>query len=843
MKARLKDYRTVIIAGICLLILVLAIMSYDLFVQLRNLSTAKDDNTQWSISQLDIEFANLQVALAEPPTQQGYDDQHINLRFDIAMSRWSILTSKRSTAFFGSNEEAKNLTTSISEFANEASLIVDQSGPLTEERIRQLKLLIKTVRPEVRKVALLGVEIDAKRSEAQRAAFSKQFRQTGMTTIVLVILMSALMVLLNRLLIRAADRDAELLTSSELLQSTIAASLDAIVTANDKGEIIEYNAAAEGVFGWTRAQIIGKTMEGTFIPHRMRDAHHSGMDRYLKTGVPRVVGGGRVELVALRKTGEEFPVELNITAVTDSRGTKFIAYIRDISERKIAENDLIAARDRAEKTDRAKSHFLTIMSHEMRTPLNGILGVLDLLKTTDLTHDQDRYANIATASGEILLEHINEALDLTRIETGTLTLTPQVFDLKDLTEAVVMVLEPLAAEKSLSLTAHIDETLHLEFEADHIRIRQVLTNLIGNAIKFTDTGQIRLDVTGIHGPDASHIKFAVQDSGAGISADDQERVFEDFVALSLGKGRQTRGDGLGLSISRKIARQMGGDVTVDSTLHNGATFTLTLPLQRHLSGSSPSQTIQLDRHSKVRSCNALIVEDNRINRNVLRDMLERLGHTVTEAEDGAVCLERASERKFDIIFMDVSMPVMDGLDATRALRAGSGPNAQTHIVGLTAHGSEEFQEDAERSGMDNFQTKPIRLVPLMRILSNMAAAQFTHVAPLQSSSPLNEIYGLLGAEKLQDLSDRLFIEIEAFRVSLNAGTLQNEASDLAKTSHDLKGAAAQLEQLALAEFFEKIETLARSHRTPDIRACNEELAALLQQAHQSFATVLSTPSS
>ncbi|CAN0602888.1 unnamed protein product, partial [Ectocarpus sp. 12 AP-2014] len=217
----------------------------------------------------------------------------------------------------------------------------------------------------------------------------------------------------------ADQRDAELNASTARLGSTVEASLDAIVTANEAGEIVEFNTSAESIFGWSRDEILGQTMDTTIIPHHHRAAHAAGMDRYLATHDPHVLDAGRVELSALRKSGEEFPVELNITSVQSATGELFIAYLRDISVRKINEQKLIDARDKAEAMDRAKSQFLAVMSHEMRTPLNGILGVLDLMRQTKLTKKQDHYARVASASGEILLEHVNEALDITRIELGS----------------------------------------------------------------------------------------------------------------------------------------------------------------------------------------------------------------------------------------------------------------------------------------------------------------------------------------------------------------------------------------------------------------------------------------
>nr|WP_255596877.1 ATP-binding protein [Cognatishimia sp. MH4019] len=623
------------------------------------------------------------------------------------------------------------------------------------------------------------------------------------------------MLFLDRLLQRAARRDAALSVSSKQLASTVSASLDAIVTADEAGCIIGFNDSAERVFGWSREEIVGQTMEDTFIPHRMRDAHHNGMKRYLKTGKPRVVDAGRVELAALRKTGEEFPVELNITTTLDGDETIFIAYIRDISARKIDEQNLIDARDRAERTDKAKSQFLTVMSHEMRTPLNGILGVLDLLKTTSLDAKQARYARIATSSSEILLEHVNEALDITRIETGELQLTMQDFGLTGLMQGLLDLFDPLAAEKNLTITLDIEPAMRGPYHGDAGRIRQVLTNLIGNAVKFTADGGITLRVTGIHGSDTSSLRFEVEDTGIGIPADQQEQVFEDFFALARSEGRQVRGDGLGLSISRRIARAMNGDVTLKSTERAGSVFTLTLPLQRKEPISDKKGPVAEETTVPAPPCNVLIVEDNSINRSVLGDMLTAMGHTVHEAINGAECVQKAQVEPYDVIFMDISMPVMDGIEATQKLRNGSGANASTHIVGLTAHGREEYRERAVAAGMDRFHTKPIRLDALHGIIAEVTSGQLSKLDTTRFPEALVEMISVLGHTKVASIADKFMTELMAFVVELRAAGDAPDMAALAEAAHKAKGAASLLGQGDLADALARLE---QEIRTGDLTA-------------------------
>lgn len=835
MKTRRGGYRAAILAGLGLLALLLGLMVSNLLSQLRDLSTAAGDNTQWSISQLDTEFANLNATLSDQIADGGPPEDDIQLRIDIALSRLNIVNSGRAGVVFGESDEAKALIAPLNAFAADAIAISDKPGPLTGQDLRNLRGMVQTVRPNVRKIALLGVSLGAEHSQQRRAVFAQQLTRTGGIAIALLVLMGGFMVLLDKMLRSAVHRDAELLTSSKLLTSTVGASLDAIVTADDRGVIIGFNASAEDVFGWSRDEIIGQTMEDTFIPHRMRDAHHDGMNRYLETGKPRVVDGGRVELAALRKSGEEFPVELNITSTEDDEGTKFIAYIRDISERKIDEQKLIDARDRAERTDKAKSQFLTVMSHEMRTPLNGILGVLDLLKTTKLTPRQERYVQIATASSEILLEHTNEALDITRIETGTLQLTPQNFDMSEMVASLVNVLEPLAREKQLGLTLQIEDAMRMAFFGDSNRIRQMLTNLIGNAIKFTKSGRIGVMVKGIHGPVVSSVTFAVTDTGAGIAPEHQERVFEDFVALAHGEGRQTRGDGLGLSISRKIARQMGGDIKLTSEVGSGSTFTLTVPLQRREAVPQDDAAPPYPQVSSDKSCKVLIVEDNNINRKVLGDMLEGMGHTVREAVNGEDCLNKAGDGRFDIIFMDISMPIMDGIEATRRLRTEAGPNAQSHIVGLTAHGREEYRGEAEAAGMNRFHTKPIRLDALRSIMAEVSAAPHAPLGSVAHSDALRDMCEALGQDKVNAIGDRFFGELNAFFGQVHEGAFVNDLPALAETSHKMKGAAALLGLNALETPLADLELSARAGSVSDLNARIEALEGIASSERAAIA--------
>jgi CheY-like chemotaxis protein len=332
-----------------------------------------------------------------------------------------------------------------------------------------------------------------------------------------------------------------------------------------------------------------------------------------------------------------------------------------------------------------------------------------------------------------------------------------------------------------------------------------LIYLVGNSIRFTDDGYIRLEISGTDHAGISYLQFKVTDTGVGIAPENQKKIFDDFVALSFGDSRQKRGDGLGLSISRKIARLMSGDIEVKSDVGKGAVFTLTIPLQQIDEIENRAMIHPYFPEVRVNPINVLIVEDNNINRKVLCDMLMVDGHTVSTATDGLEALEQAGNQVFDVIFMDISMPIMGGLEATSRLRAGDGLNAKTYIVGLSAHGSEEFREQAEEAGMDWFHTKPIRMNALHKIIANIRSAPELATFDESSSPVLQELRAAIGREKVLSVGAKFFNELDIFIQQSIDGELLRDYTILAEAIHKMRGAAALLGQERLEKPFAKLE--------------------------------------
>ena len=805
MNVELKGYRNLILVALCLLTVLLGLMISKLVSEYQNSLIIEDTIfTSQDYFQVNAQLADLEITLLKETNNNNLLKEEILLKIDTLLNKLLELEGNQSQIILGYNEKVRILMKPIVQFVDEKISNLDKKDEISRNDLLFLRNVVTKIRPKISKVSLQVWRLAFIQSQEHRLNFSRQLIWTAGGFVFLLMMLAGLLFLLDRMLRSAIKRTYELTASSKQLALTVAGSMDAIIIADGFSRIIEYNTSAQGVFGWSREEIIGRTMEELFFRKGLRDAYKNAADQSLEQKKATDIEGVRVELTAWRKNGEEFPTELNMTYVERNNDAIFMAYIRDISDRKIAEKKLIEARDRAERTDKAKSQFLAVMSHEMRTPLAGIVGVMDLLKATKLTKKQDHYVQIATSSSEILLEHINEALDITRIEDGALRLSPQEFDLDDLVRTLVDVLKPLANEKGIKLEFQINKNINTYFMGDRHRIRQVLTNLVGNSIKFTETGSIKILINFIQGSGFTDLKFNIIDTGVGIAPINHERIFDDFVAISSGDARQTRGDGLGLSISRKIARKMGGDIFVESDINKGAKFILSLPLIPVAKTDVVKTNVTNTLMEVSKKLYVLVVEDSITNMEVLCDMLEGMGHTVSRACDGLESLDQAKNRIFDIIFMDINMPIMNGIEAAKIIRLDGGLNSKTYIVGLTAHSSDEFGVDAEQAGMNCYFTKPIRLAALREIISNLASV--SSFLPIGELSPvLKELFETLGIEKALGVIWIFFEEIEMFIKQCNQGTFEQDYKALAAAAHKLKGASAMLGQELLEKQLASLE--------------------------------------
>ncbi|QCG94090.1 response regulator [Azospirillum sp. TSA2s] len=531
-------------------------------------------------------------------------------------------------------------------------------------------------------------------------------------------------VLLSSVVDITRRREAE-----ELLRRT-QAFLDAVidnvpsvlyVLDGDSGRVVLWNRAAEDCFGTRRADIENRTLAEVLGPET---------GRALAGGDPGSMRSLGVEELVLPRHGENavFALQRHPFEWSGDGRCRIICVANDITASRRAREELRQAKERAERADAAKTEFLATVSHEMRTPLNGILGLCRLLLTGQLHAGERRYAMSIMRCGHGLLDQVNDILDLRKIEDGKLDLDPAPCALLPVLEEVVATVEGLANEKGIDLDLDIAPEVPELVVVDRQRLRQILVNLVGNAVKFTERGGVDLRVDIEPAPERSGsgemLRLAVRDTGIGIPADRRAAIFEKLEQADPTIARRFGGSGLGLAIVRHLLDAMQGSIRVDSAEGLGSVFTVTIPLQRVIEPALPARPGRLLPISRVRSLALLLVEDDAINREVALGLLSDAGHRITVAETGEKALELATRRRFDAILLDIRLPDIDGPEVARRIRAlEDADRAAVPIVAVTAN---VFAADRARyiaAGIDAVIEKPIFPERLMHLLSNAVAAR------------------------------------------------------------------------------------------------------------------------
>jgi signal transduction histidine kinase/ActR/RegA family two-component response regulator len=376
------------------------------------------------------------------------------------------------------------------------------------------------------------------------------------------------------------------------------------------------------------------------------------------------------------------------------------------------------AQAQAERAAQAKAEFLANMSHEVRTPITGILGAIELIKDSDSLRKQREYLDIITRSAESLLTVVNGILDYSRLETGQIALESLPFQVDELAAEVVAAMQPAALEKGLILAMDVEPVRGRWYLGDRHALRQVLTNLIGNAIKFTEQGGVDLRIEAEPVGDAERITVQVVDTGVGIAADQRGHIFESFTQADASVRRRFGGTGLGLSISNQLVRLMGSaGIGVDSEPGRGSTFYFSIVLPPGEAPGPPDRVAEADvrQYHKL----ALLVDDNQVNRLLGSRLLNQLGVEVIEAADGFEALERLQQHPVDVVLMDLQMPGMDGLEATRRIRRGEALNPSIPVIAMTANVLAEHRRQCEEAGMQGFLAKPFRRDDIIRALDQL----------------------------------------------------------------------------------------------------------------------------
>lgn len=840
---RLPRTASVPLILVAVLFAMMLVLGWSTYLELERQRSSPTDSAQWTIFQTSLEFNRLNTAYGQfrvSPSDQNREE--FKKRFDIFFSRISLLDGRSFDAYRDKSYFIQTVR-DLSSFVQLLAKIVDRKEFDTLRDDPGIAIAFQETARSVTTFVASAVQTQAMWDAASRDRLKwlliSQLVTSGLVLVAFLYFASAVIRQRNQ----SVAREAEIRSRKDLLRATVNSSLDGVMIADAKGTIVEINNAAAAMFGFVPSDMEGRDMARLIVPPRLRAAHNEGMSRYAATGKAKVIGR-RVEIDAMRCDGTEFPIELSISATGSGSDAKYVAFMRDISERRLQERSLQSAKDRAESASREKAQFLAAISHEMRTPLTGILGALELLSRTRLTESQTTYLQTADRSGHALLSVISDVLDISRIEASRIELDLETLDLDGIVGDVVEIIGKLAADHGNIIHVDIDRTMPAALTGDTARIRQVLLNLATNAAKFTRNGTIAISVTRLMETNGqTEVQFSVHDTGPGISDSDKAKLFRSFSQLSNGVEHPMGGSGLGLAISSRLVDMMKGSIGVESRIGKGSTFWFRLPLA---TGAEPTlvndgaMASQLQ-NSPMAPKTVLVIDDNETVRSIISGQLAAHGHSAETADGALKGLSMLKSAEFDAVILDISMPGMDGFEALKEIRRLPGAAGRTPVIALTAHALAEDRERCLAAGFDQFLTKPVRAADLTRaiVLATSDAAASARAAReadgIADGTALFDLGGLreqfvsVSPADLHRIVDRFGAELDQQLALLKAEGAEMSPHHFRRIVHVLSGSSSMIGARRLAALAGELDAQASQADEPARLVSLDELMTLIAQ--------------
>jgi len=620
----------------------------------------------------------------------------------------------------------------------------------------------------------------------------------------------------------------------------------AIVSTDVDGTIRIFNAGAERMLGYSAAELSNKATVAILftreeIAARRRELIKSGVQRparaLLFAGEALLSGGtDSREWTLQRKDGSQLPAQVIFTVIRAPGGEAvgFLGIATDITDRRRAAEEMARARDLAVRAAQLKSEFLANMSHEIRTPMNAIIGMTGLLLETELDERQREYAVTARNAGDALLELISDILDFSKIEAGKLAIESIPFDLRDVVDGAAQLVAERARAKGLALAVSVPPGLATGLRGDPSRLRQVLLNLLGNAVKFTASGRIEVAVSPRPDPGGrTRLRVSVKDTGIGIPAEAQKILFQPFTQADASTTRRFGGTGLGLAISKQLVELMGGEIGVESAEGRGSTFWFDIsfepaPDAARRAQPAPRPDVPAAAPAKPsrilvrRRFRVLVVDDNEVNRRLVALQLEKLGYACEGLPSAAALLARLESGPAHLVLLDCQMPGMDGYEAAREIRRREAGGARrTPIVAMTAHALAGDREKCLAAGMDDYLPKPVRLESLSQSLALRD--------PALNAAIVRELRETAGAQFAEMRDIFLHHAAESVR-EIGAAFSRGDSAQARAVAHGLRGSAASFGAAALSALAEMVEIGVEDGHAEDARLAAEELPGELGRA-------------
>ena len=675
---------------------------------------------------------------------------------------------------------------------------------------------------------------------------------------------------------RIAQERGKLRESEERYRKLVETAPEVIITlSTDGATIVSLNPAFETLTGWSCETWVGLPFANLLHPEDLAHADQRIQQTLKSEKTPAF------ELRVLTHVGRYLDIELTLTRLVEGEAVSGILGIaHDVTRRKQVARDMQSAKEAAEAASQAKGDFLANMSHEIRTPLNAIIGLTSLLLDSRLDNELTSYVETIRASGDSVLAQINEILDFSKIESGKMELEKQPFRLRDSLVGPIDLVAAEAEDKGLDLDYTIDDDSPEIVVGDVTRVRQILVNLLSNAVKFTEQGQIAISIhSRAMGEQHIELEFAVRDTGVGIPPDKVETIFRSFSQADASTSRRFGGTGLGLAISQRLAELMGGRIWVESKLGQGSTFRFTVRV-RAADPNDPAisarlatpRTIDRDLGRRI-PLRILVAEDNAVNQKVALLLLQRMGYRADLAADGEEVLECLERQRYDVVLMDVQMPELDGIEATRQILKRWTPEERPRIVAMTAAVMPGDREKCFVAGMEDFVSKPIHIEELQAVLERSApsAAPDGEIIgasvrgpeagwrrPERASTPSasRPVVGvsagdssregptddlrvrtdlkLLGPKVLGEIIDKFLDNAEQQEAQIRAALERSDVEALKNAAHSLKGSSATVGAARMADICKELELTARQGSLEDADSRLRRLASELDRVRRFF---------
>ena len=803
-RARWLALATSLVLGVCLS--AVAVLAWRVVDASRDLRLYMAEDSSWVIAQLEVDHQHVLLALQEQLNQTTAQERSLSevlLKFDIYFSRVQTVLSHTATVkdFVVEREEFDARLEIIRNNLSSVTPLVDALRPGDLAGLAQMNALMAEVMPDIRYVVVTAVQTWQRRAQMlrlQREAVLEQFLTAGALALALILGLLAVSAHLYR---QSALRTTMVERLDSNLRASFEAALDGVIVTDAEGRILLFNSAAEALFNQRRAFVIGRSISILLPP---RAGQRQAIDaRQLIQQIER----RRRRRVRLHgRDGQMLPISVSSVGDTGSSGQPIhIGFVRDISSVVMMERQRRQAARRVERDAAEKVRFLAATSHELRTPMQGVLGAIDLVLRQQSDPAIQSLLHIAQESAVAALDQIDHVLEITALDdVAQPERADEPFSAATIAADLIAAAVRNGPQDGLDIRLDLVGDVPSEVIGKPRAFRQTLRNLISNAVKFGAGKPITLRLSSLS---PAALRVEVEDAGIGVDPKDQSRIFDDFEALDRDYTRLSGGIGIGLGIVRRAVLSMRGTVGVISRLGQGSIFWFEIPVRPALPHAQAA--------GQPAPMQVLVVDDQSINLLLMQKMIDALGHRADQANSGQVAIRMARAERYDLILMDISMPEMDGIEATRHIRA-EGASRQSPIVGFTANLQPADHARALAAGMREILYKPARPTDVERVLYNVPSAP-----PAEDVAGLNEgicdavdlLANSLGVNRLAKLVDDVD---SSFHALFDYASAEADLAELASQAHKCAGAAAILGALPLHAACCALETAALKHETAQI---------------------------